>query len=246
MATLSQVLGGILRDVTRARVNADLQTQELFEAYRTDPLLSRVPIPRVIVRELSVRLRFAVDEHVEPENPTQADVAKASQSWLEHLRREVLPRIYRVAAEERDIDSVLMTKLVGQLRAPQRALGMEKALAGDLSALASESVRAVTDAKRRLTTSDQRRLPALSRVQAVAAQEVARATTSFMPRLRHQLAAEATARGDLRILVRDADLAGIEESRLQEVSVTLSSDDVEFAGGTMPVDIGQGRNSGAG
>lgn len=62
MAELKDVLGGILRDVTTARVASDLFTRDVSVVYREDPQLSGFPVPRLEIREVTIDLKFAVLE----------------------------------------------------------------------------------------------------------------------------------------------------------------------------------------
>lgn len=59
MPQLSEVLSGILRDVTKVRLEADKASAELVEIYRKDPVLQCFPVPRVEIRDLNIQLKFA-------------------------------------------------------------------------------------------------------------------------------------------------------------------------------------------
>lgn len=62
MAELTDVLGAMLRDITRSRVMADLFSRDVGEEYSQDPILSVFPVPRVEIKQASVELLFAVNE----------------------------------------------------------------------------------------------------------------------------------------------------------------------------------------
>ena len=59
MPQLSNVLAGILRDITTARFQADTASAKLVEYYKKDPVLQCFPVPRVEIKELNIQLRFA-------------------------------------------------------------------------------------------------------------------------------------------------------------------------------------------
>jgi len=226
MARLSEILGGILKDVTQSRVTADLQSRELYEVYRTHPLLARMPIPRVTVREMTLKLRFAIAEHDDPDYD-KLDLTEAARRWTEHLRATVLPRVYGQATSKgRPLPPSVVARLGETLSASAGTLGLAKALRGDVAAIVAASAKLVASTRSRAPTRDRRGLPSVAALRSMAAKEVQREAAAFVPLLRRELAAAVDP--DLRILVRDADLADVDESRVQEITLTLASDDIQL------------------
>jgi hypothetical protein len=58
---LGDVLGAMLADVARARVQADVEALRIAEAYARDPLLKHLPVPRFRMPDLVVDLPVLVD-----------------------------------------------------------------------------------------------------------------------------------------------------------------------------------------
>jgi hypothetical protein len=61
MTDLGHVLGSVLASLARARHIADLQTAEIAEQYRDNPLLEGLSVPRVRVPELRIELPILID-----------------------------------------------------------------------------------------------------------------------------------------------------------------------------------------
>lgn len=76
MADLAQVVGGLLRDLAKARFGSDLYARDVARYYEQDGLLRRFPVPRPEVTEVEIDLKFQVGS-VDPE-PTQHELTEAT------------------------------------------------------------------------------------------------------------------------------------------------------------------------
>lgn len=94
MAQLGEVLSGLLTDVVRARMAADAATAQAVEAYRADPALASMSVPRVTVSNVTVKLNFAVAGVTIPtRQPVPAE--QASAQWSSVIRARVGPMMPR-------------------------------------------------------------------------------------------------------------------------------------------------------
>jgi hypothetical protein len=59
---LHHVIGAILRDLSKARVAADVYSRNVSKYYEQDTLLRLFPIPRTEINEVNVDLKFAISE----------------------------------------------------------------------------------------------------------------------------------------------------------------------------------------
>jgi hypothetical protein len=132
---LGDVLGGVLADVLRGRVAADALTADLLAAYSQDPSLSMLSVPRVTVKEMTVTLRFAVNQLQSPAPVPGGDPRKETDDWGRVLRERVMPRF---------VDERLATLDVPE-RAEMRELLVEDT--GEPPAVREESVRAAFEGK---------------------------------------------------------------------------------------------------
>ena len=225
MARLSEVLGGILKDVTQSRMIADLRSQEIFEAYRSDALLSRLPVPRVTIRELNLTLRFAIAGHVRPDYAA-SDLEPAREAWKSRLITVVLARaLADVADGPREIISGKLARAVAA--ADEQSLPLAMALEGDADTLRDRSVELIVRGVEALTAAERRTLPAARALRELLKQVAQEELAHLLPELRRAIAAKGAQESDLDILVGRAELADVDGDRVQQIAVTLVSDDIE-------------------
>jgi hypothetical protein len=177
------------------------------------------------IRDVNVRLRFAVAEHVDA-SPDDADVAGLRKEWTRALADEVLAKAY-AGDDGRPPEPPLRRRLAAAL-APDAIDddALRHALAGDREALIGASVQAVAAAKSRLSNAEQQRLPNLRLVRSRAQPLVAERLEPFLARARKQLEAEAAARSDLDVIIAEKELREVAAERIHELTFTLAADDV--------------------
>lgn len=88
---LGDVLGAMLADVARARVQADVEALRIAEAYSKDPLLKHLPVPRFRMPDLVVDLPVLVDgvdgtsgtgEPWKTPQPTKTEITKSVKDGI--------------------------------------------------------------------------------------------------------------------------------------------------------------------
>ncbi|MEM7165334.1 MAG: hypothetical protein AAF581_07720 [Planctomycetota bacterium] len=60
MADLHQIIGGLFRDLSKARFAADLYSRDISRYYEQSPLLRQFPVPRTEIDEVEIDLKFFV------------------------------------------------------------------------------------------------------------------------------------------------------------------------------------------
>ncbi|MBN2891910.1 MAG: hypothetical protein JXL97_08590 [Bacteroidales bacterium] len=60
MATLNEVVGTILQDVTNAKQYADNATKNVMLQYLTDDMMKNFNIPNIHIKDLNVSLKFVI------------------------------------------------------------------------------------------------------------------------------------------------------------------------------------------
>lgn len=227
MARLSEVLGGILKDVTQSRVTADLRSEEVYRAYREHPLLSRMPIPRMAVREVSVRLRFAIEHDVAPDY-TAIDLTDLIAEWKQRLAKDVLPRAVVGKERRTPVDAAITEKIAHEILAEPNALPINEALRTDSKALVQASVDLVLRAARVLSAEQRKHLPGATELKANVEAEVAALAREVIPSMRRTAAATSALAADLDIIIDSKDLAKIADQRVQEITLTIGADDIQL------------------
>ena len=226
MAKLSDLLGGLLRDVAESRAAADSLSKQYAEAYSQDPLLRHFPAPRLTIKDVTLRLRFAVSAQ-KAVGPAQPDKPYLEALWSERVAGAVLSSVLdRVAPA----NSALADKLRAQVAkfAAGRDLGATAAVDGKPSATVSKTVALLLRARNSLPKKTRDALPTQRAFSAAVTRSVQQALEQFVPAAQQVLAARAALRSELDILVAKSELENVPETQIQEVTVTFSSDDVLF------------------
>src|SRR5688572_29211148 len=134
MPTLGEILGGIVRDVVHARLLADRLAYDSARAYAADPLLAVFPVPRVGVKEVAVKLSFAISELEEKDVRREAE-AEARELWKRELASEILPRLVTDKADPSAVRRA--TEALAGARTPD--FGVAAALSGNPSRIVRDS-----------------------------------------------------------------------------------------------------------
>lgn len=141
MARLGTVLGGMLAELARARVIADQLSKEFVATYREDPILASLSVPRVVVDEAALTLRFSISDLEElPEKSPDADSVRTA--WVREAAPRVLARVVEqlgVPPEEQPTTVAAIKETVGTLAGVPPLKEVRRAVAGD-----SEGVLAAT------------------------------------------------------------------------------------------------------
>jgi hypothetical protein len=75
MPTLAEYLGLLLTEITKARVQADIEAARIAELYATHPLLQHMPVPRFRLPNVSLDLPVAI-ERTDPTEASGPSVAE--------------------------------------------------------------------------------------------------------------------------------------------------------------------------
>lgn len=107
MSNLSKVVGAILRDITAARSQADLQAREISRLYAADDILRYFPVPRAEVQDIRIELKFAV--HSEKVRPGTGKVdAERFGQVLEQFSRSMAGKLQKTWASAIHEDEIYM------------------------------------------------------------------------------------------------------------------------------------------
>lgn len=239
MADLAEFLGTVFRNVTQARVTSDLFSRDVGRQYQKDPVLIDFPVPRLEVREASIRLRFAVNALERRDIPlaelARAVVQEEASALAGQLRRELIEAspereaiLQALASKEIDLVKALPAAIE---RAALEGSVLEAALAGRPAAL----VRNLQGAVNALLLEDaalRRLITRRAGVQAVR-ERIRQRATETAERLVNQVQAvrEASARQALSVnaAVTRKELAEVPEPLLSEITVVAEIRNYEWS-----------------
>ena len=227
MPRLGEVLGALLTDVIRARLAADELTAEAVDAYRADPVLASLSVPRVTVSDMTVRLRFLVSDFAVPE-PGAIDIARATEEWNVGVWDRVLTRFLRARGDDALREDVELLR--ESLRNEPIIVGadvLQAAAGGDTDPLVSLTVSAALERVRALPPAARRRLGTLAQLREDLQREVTREAHVLTDRLGQRQAAEQVLRSRLEIEVEADKLQESRVESIQELDVTVTLADAE-------------------
>jgi len=220
MVTLGQILGGIVRDVVQARLGADQMALEAAKAYAGDPLLAAFPLPRVGIKDATIKLRFAIDAVAEKDIRKEVET-ELRELWKGELTRTLLPR---AAAPQTDAEAFKRAvDAISSARTPE--FGIATVLKGDVTRLVRDSTAFLNAEIGRLPPSTRNKLGALKEG---IRKEMRSTADAFALRAKQILDARVAAQTTLQVLVRKADLEKAPEQTMHEFTFTLSIDDVQI------------------
>lgn len=239
MADLAEFLGIILRSVTQARVTSDLFARDVSRQYQKDPVLIDFPVPRLEVREASIRLRFAVNA-LERRDVPLAELARAvvqeeASALAGQIRREVIEAspereaiLQALASKEIDLVKALPAAIE---RAALEGSVLEAALAGRPAALV-RNLQAAVNALLLEDVALRRLITRRAGVQAVR-ERIRQRATETAERLVNQVQAvrEASARQAVSVnaAVTRKELAEVPEPLLSEITVVAEIRNYEWS-----------------
>lgn len=229
MAKLSEILGGILKDVLAARTTADYLSRDLLETYQQDPIMAMMPVPRITIRQLDLSLKFAVAEHTSSRFD-EIDETKLKALLVKELKRAAFAPVYKRALTNRNLVPQLGTALkalLEQLPEPDNWKIIE-ALEGNPKIALKQGVVFILSARSRLPTSLRRNLVPAAQLRAIATKQVQKVLDAELPRLRQVAIANQVSRFDLDILIKKSDLEAVSEAATSELHVTLSLDELQI------------------
>jgi len=229
MPKLSEIVGGLLKDVAQACATSDFMSVELYDSYQTmHPLLMKFPVPRVTVKEVSLKLKFALQELGQVTYDV-ADLTDIVHIWNTHLVTQTLPQVYTKALNKRELDPATAQLLREAARAtdvPQFSLA--EALQGSTKQFLDQAVEYVVAVKGNLPKDLAKQVPTLAELRKLARPIVERDVAHALPSMRRTAVAKMAMDTDLDVTVRQADLEKMRESDVQELDLTLVMDSIQM------------------
>ncbi len=225
MTKLSNVVGGLLRDLAQSHAISDASTVEILDAYGRDDALSQLPVPRMSIRQAEIRLRFAVAEI--QDEPAELGAEEVRDLWTAALQDRVLP-------------AALLE--VGRLDNKRVSAALHKAVAqGGLTAELDPALLLREDGEARVIKLSHAFLD--KQIQTVAPSYRAslegldvsgaliRALRDEVPQLidavRQLDASRRAAAANLSVAITTESLASVPEAQISELVLTVSMDEVQ-------------------
>jgi hypothetical protein len=233
MTKLSNVVGGLMRDLAQSHTISDAFTVELVDTYRREATLSQLPLPRLSIREAQLTLRFAVaavqDDVVGLEPDELGDL------WLRTVRDRVVPMALT------DVGRIDNKRVVGaferRLAAPGAAASVDSSALlaeGQEAELVQSTINYLTGLVESLPISTRRSFENTDL--AGSFERIVRAEIPELRAAARQLdQARRAAQADLNVSVTTEALAAVPDSQISELVLTVSMEEIQL--GSVP-DLG--------
>ncbi len=225
MPKLSAIVGSILRELAQSHTLADAQTRQVFENYRNDPVLSQFPIPRVVIQQATLKLRFIVTQY--GTGPVADDPKQYKDLWRQALRERVVPGLLSDIGK-RDNTALLdaVQKRLSKTNIEDQ-IELEQLLnPAKLAQLQQETVKLLVAEVESLPKSVRRLLPESQQLQAA----VTRVVDHEMPAVQRAAIAlqkaNQAAQNNLDVEVRAEELKSVPDSQINELELTVAIEDI--------------------
>jgi hypothetical protein len=246
MARLGSVVGGILAELTRARVVADTLTRDLAAEYADDPLLSSLAVPRLTLGEANLTIRFTVADLQEAE-VQPVDPKTVSDGWKRQLAENVLPSVLKGRQLTEGEQAVILSALeddrptapapaveTAELAATTpravsarfRVADVRKAIAGEQAALVESSTNQVLDRWSSIPSELRTKLGPKGEFASELAARTDSALAAYVDRHIAVAQVQAALRSTVDVSVKTADLPADPE-KVQELRLVLRGDDLD-------------------
>jgi hypothetical protein len=226
MAELGAVVGAVLAEFVRARAIADKLTAGIVAEYEADPVLSSMNVPRVVIGEATVTVRYVVDDIETPTKPTP-DPTKVKTDVGGRIKTKLASELGRDIGNDDEARDALR-KIAGNVTAPT-VPQIRKAIAGD----SSDSVRSVSDrvvaAFSELPPGIRRKLGTKRQFTSVVERAVADELDAAIVDANRAADLKAVLASKVNVSVGRAEMPD-DPSKIQEVTVTVRPEDLDVIG----------------
>lgn len=227
MPKLSEVLGGIVKDVTQAQITSDLASLEYSEIYREHPLLKHFSVPRLKIKDLTCRLKFAVSKTDLDDGFSDSAKAAAGRMLQRHFRTKLIPEVLSTLAKnshlDRDSLKRIIDTVVGSAGTPEIRLDSIIENGSIQNRRSFESYLMIVI--KLLPKEVRRELPSLIEIKKFSREYYEEDINILQQKMKNIAVAKTAQDFDLDIAVSHDDLKGVDAGSIQEISFNISLDD---------------------
>lgn len=226
MTRLGSVLGAILADVSRARVVSDELTRGLADVYRADTVLGSMSVPRLVIDQAELTLRFALSDITEPPPSPRPDAPAVGDAWIRHVEEVVVPRVATRLNLAPEVFSGAASTAVS--RPPARGGGpvIERALGGETKPLATATATAMSDVFANLSAEEKERIGNKTQLKNAVQDELEVEARAFLAREIDLSSIRAVLASSVDVEVRSQALT-TQPNAVQELRLTIREADLD-------------------
>lgn len=229
MPRLGSVVGSILAELVRARLAADELTRELVAEYQADPVLTSMSVPRLVVSEATLTLRFGVSDLEEVPTPPTPDPGTLRDVWVRHAESVVVPRLLdRVGVPSSERSSVLaaIKEAAGTLAGAPTVAEVRRAVGGDDAGTVTATGGPLVNAWGRLPAEFRSRIGTKTALRKELEQHITQEFRLFRDRQRELTFVQAALASNIQVAVVTDQLPE-DPGLVQEFRITVQGQDLE-------------------
>lgn len=229
MARLGAVLGGVLAEITRARVISDRLTRDLVANYEEDPILASLSVPRVTIGGAEIVLRFTVSDF--EEQPTaDLDASQVRDGWLAHVEDHVLPSVLaEVGLDEKARSEVVraIDSEAPNLLGRPRVADIRAALKKDAAPAATATAKPLLDNWTAIPRSVRDKMGTKTTFRRTLNDRLESELSGFVQRAVAEETIKAALASRMEVAISHTQLSTEQPETFQEVRLSISSQDLD-------------------
>lgn len=229
MAKLSEIVGGLMRDLSQSHAIVDSHTRQILETYEKDPVLSHFPVPRLTIRTATLKLKFLIKDQAAPR--PDDDPSDYREIWGKALRERIMPQVMEKVGK---LDNrAVVNTLAGRLSQPELegAVALSRLLNLDQSEeLEKQTVELLLRETQGMPKSVLRYLPDRELLSKAAQEVVNQEIPNVQRAVKKLYEARRAALSDIDVTVNADEIRQAPESQVSEIEVTVDMEDIQRGG----------------
>lgn len=226
---MSDIVGGLMRELSQSHAVVDEHARQTLATYEKDPVLSQLPVPRLAIRQATVKLRFVINAQQTAVEDDDPDEYRAI--WSKSVQERILPELLEKVGKL-DNKAVVLS-LSGRLSQPEVTTRITAgALLDERSSatLHKQTVDAVMAEVRSLPKSVQRYLPAEDQLLKATEEAVALELPSLQKATRNLQDIRRATLSGLDVAVTPREIGETPEAIISELELTIGMDELQRGG----------------
>lgn len=227
MATFSEIIGGITKDLVQVQVSSDLSSMDAISHYKNSEILKNLDIPRFRLSNINMNLKFAISEDVEVEQ-TDSSVKYVESEWVKILYSDVLEEPFKKLSptDKKKVITYISSSTNDTIN-PN--LDFNKVLKNESGETVSKSTDYLMNVIKKLPDDVQSKLPKATELKKVIKDKVQSSYNENLSQLKKVGASKAAIERDLSVIVEKSALENINSDMIHEISFTIEPDFIKFA-----------------
>lgn len=229
MAKFSELLGGIAKDLVMLQVSSDQASLDILSHYRDKDVLKYLDIPRFSISDIKLNLKFAINSGVNLEQ-TNSSVIFAEKEWANLLKTQVFEKFSEFGTKLSEIDQRRLRAEVNKIvkDTPIPNLNLKEAISGNIKDTLIKSKDYSNSILSKLPAELLNKLGDTAKFDIIVSRTIESNLTEKLPSIKKVANSQAALERDLEIIIENESLEKIPESKIHEISISLTPDFIKI------------------